>query len=264
MKDNLAAVYRPGDQIDPDGVGPFANPDFHDLRPHFEPPTPVQSGGGSDDVWWPPKPAFKVSFQPRFTDPWISAEAVAAFATETETDGWHIDHGDDFGAQTNSVTGSTAEYGWRCAAAMSWHGTGYLSTSNSVVNSDGVRVPAHSKPGHSWGVVRHVGTHRSSTTHDSVHTAVSVPHCPDGRLNVWEAAVPNGLYTVTVEHAMDNNNPSFDGCNYENIRPVSQVARGQRSVHPNHHPFPSHRYFIANSREDRGGSATSPCPSPQR
>ena len=199
-------MFRPGDQIDPNGASPFVNQDFHDIRPQFQPATPAQSsGGGSDDVWWPPKPAFKVTFQPNFTDPWITADKITAWLLESETDGWFSDHGDDYGARTNSVTGGTAEFGWRCAPEINWHGNGYL------IDKD------YTKPAYSWGVVKDVGVHRTSL-------GVRVPHCPDGRPNVWEVEVPNGLYMVTVAHAMDLNNPSFDGCTYENIRQVITLS----------------------------------------
>lgn len=206
--ENVAAVYRPGDQLDPTSVSPFENPDFHDLHPLFKPPSSAQSsGGGSDDVWWPPKQAFKVTFQPAFADPWTSADRVSTLATESETDGWYLDHGNDYGTHANSVSGSTADFGWRCKPYLSWHGSGYLIDKE------------YSKPAYSWGVVKDVGVHRTS-----VGNGVSLPHCPDGKPNMWEVAVPNGVYMVTIGHAMDLNNPSFDGCTYENVKPISQVA----------------------------------------
>ena len=52
------------------------------------------------------------------------------------------------------------------------------------------------------GSARSVGTYKGL-----------VDTCPDGRINAWEATVPNGVYTVTVGIGYGS-----DGCTLENVR----------------------------------------------
>ena len=41
--------------------------------------------------------------------------------------------------------------------------------------------------------------------------------CPDGSPNVWEMAVEDGLYTVTVGHSLSYSQPAFASCTFENV-----------------------------------------------
>ena len=214
---DLAIVYPPGAQIDPGNTtGPYPDQDWFDLRgpsDRFQPGAP-QSHGGDDAVWWPPKPAFKVTFQPRgpactnYAHPSCALthpDIIEGWQNESGADGWHVDHGDVYGARTNSVNGDAAEFGWRCTPQLQWYGHGHLN------------IEGYDLPGFAWGVVQQVGEHRTAN-------GVSFPVCPDGKPNAWEISVPNGLYMVTVGHANNFAQPTWDGCTYENVRTTS---RGQ-------------------------------------
>ena len=50
-----------------------------------------------------------------------------------------------------------------------------------------------------------------------------MPRCPDGRRNAWELAVPNGVYSVTV-------NLLGNGCTFENVRAKDQGIYGSSSL----------------------------------
>ena len=52
-------------------------------------------------------------------------------------------------------------------------------------------------------------------------TGAMEERCPDGRVNAWEAVVPNGVYMVTVSAAGGGAQFSEPGCTFENV-----VGRG--------------------------------------
>ena len=115
---------------------------------------------------------------------------------DAKREGWHIDEGDLEGTQTNTVTGETSVFGWRCAPKMAWYGANWHDL-------DGVVVPPFVH-----GSARSIGTYKGAMS-----------RCPDGRVNAWEATVPNGVYMVTASFADTySNNHELAGCTFENVR----------------------------------------------
>ena len=208
-QENLAAVYPPGRQVDPSETAePWVNRDWNNMSVatgQFELPSQTLSGdrGGA---WWPPKPTLKVTFMPTDGETYLTAEEVAEKVADSERSGWHVDTGGVDSGHTNSQTGQTAEFGWRCSPQLAWYG----HNSGSVRDFD--------IPPFTHGVVKAIGQH-----HDA---GVNYEVCPDGRTNAWEATVDNGVYMVTVGRSHDHgyNGVSslgqWKGCTYENVRPI--------------------------------------------
>ena len=206
---NLAAVYPPGQQVDPsETTGDWVNRDWNNMSiatDQFELPAQTLSGdrGGS---WWPPKPTLKVTFMPADGGSYLSAEEVAETVAASELLGWHVDNGNLDGSHTNGQTGQTAEFGWRCSPQLAWYGA----------RSGGVRD--FDIPPFAFGVVKAVGQYHAMGANYEV--------CPDGRPNAWEATVANGVYMVTIGRSEDTgyNGASslgqWTGCTFENVKPI--------------------------------------------
>ena len=59
-------------------------------------------------------------------------------------------------------------------------------------------------------------------------TGASSETCPDGRVNAWEATVPNGVYIVTA--ALATTHAVASGCTIENVRThLTQQSGGVQS-----------------------------------
>ena len=218
-RDNLALVYGPGEQVDPAvTIGPYrtssgenvwrSRTDYGNLtRPTAFALPPQQINGERGGGWWPPKPTIKVSFMPKIKagtgrgwrlypyviNPTGSGTKVAGnewnmavLKEDVRKLGWVVDEGDLEGTRTHSYTGTNATYGWRCAVKMAWYGENWHET-------DGGNYPPFVH-----------GYARSASTHNGVGA-----RCPDGRVNAWEATVPNGVYVVTASSA--------GGCAFENV-----------------------------------------------
>jgi hypothetical protein len=111
---------------------------------------------------------------------------MGAIKEDTRQLGWIVDEGDEESSKTHPYTGETASYGWRCEPQMSWY-------YNSWHDFDHVIVPPFAH-----GAAKSVGSFKGEAG-----------TCPDGRVNAWEAVVPNGVYMVT--HA------GAKGCSFENV-----------------------------------------------
>ena len=55
-------------------------------------------------------------------------------------------------------------------------------------------------------------------------TGADHARCPDGRLNAWEATVPNGVYTVTAGLHSLYSQSSLHGCTFENVKADGQTG----------------------------------------
>ena len=129
---NLAAVFPPGEQLDPSvTTGPWHSREW---RNKTAPPThftvPKQKLGGARGGYWPPKPMAKVTFMPvakneyrnRLYPRGYNYQGVLKLMAQSRKEGWHVDQGYDYSKQTNAVTGTTDTFGWRCRPPMAWFG----------------------------------------------------------------------------------------------------------------------------------------------
>ena len=213
---NLALVYPPGPQVDPTvTAGPWYSRDtWNNMTAEaagFKVP-PQQINGTRGGGWWPPKPTLKVNFMPKIAagtgrgwrlypyqvNPTASAAKVSGTETvmgvmkeDTRRDGWMVDEGDLEGAKTNTHTGQTATYGWRCTPKMAWYKDNWHELDSVVV------------PNFVHGAARSIGTYVDGSS-----------QCPDGRPNAWEATVPNGVYMITAGFGSTR---GAHGCTFENV-----------------------------------------------
>lgn len=212
----LSAVYPPGEQV---AHSETADAYFHEHVPdrinHSSPSLsftvqPQVLGGRRDGGWWPPKPSIKVTFMPTAKDEYFSRlyphgydyVGVTKLMEESAAAGWHVDQGALESEQTNSVTGETATFGWRCQPRMAWYTSNWREHQMYEHNTWGRYV---SIPPYAYGAARDIGTYYNTKTGSSAE------RCSDGRLNAWEVVVPNGIYLITVNFAQS-------GCTFENVQ----------------------------------------------
>ena len=213
---NLALVYPPGEQVDPTvTASPWYSREWDNLTApaaEFTVP-PQQINGTRGGGWWPPRPTLKVNFMPKIEagtgrgwrlypmqiNPTASTNKadgtehnMAVLKEDTRKLGWMVDEGDLEGAKTNTHTGQTATYGWRCTPKMAWYQNNWREMLGVVV------------PPFVHGAARDIGTYVNGAS-----------TCPDGRPNAWEATVPNGVYVITAGFA---SHYGKNGCSFENVR----------------------------------------------
>lgn len=212
---NLAALYPPGAQVDPSVTdGPWHSRETESIAGWNNrsstalkftlPATTLDNGRGGG--YWPPKPTFKVSFMPIpvegeghwrwYPKLFASFGAVTKLREETTNLGWHIDGGAIEAYHTQSETGETMQFGWRCPARIGWFDSNWNEKN------------AGAWPAFVHGAAKDVGNYFQAST------GVDHARCPDGQLNVWEATVPNGVYTVTAGLTSGDSG----GCTFENVR----------------------------------------------
>ena len=113
-------------------------------------------------------------------------ESMAAIQENTRKDGWIVDEGDGEATRTHPYTGKATTYGWRCEPKLAYYYSGWHDLDSYVV------------PPFVYGAAKFVGSYKSGQA-----------RCPDGRINAWEATVPNGIYLVT--------HSGSKGCSFENV-----------------------------------------------
>ena len=129
---NLAAVFPPGEQLDPTKTkGPWHSREWRNKSaPSLHFTVPKQKLGGARGGYWPPKSMVKVTFMPvakneyrnRLYPRGYNYKGVLKLMEQSRKEGWHVDQGHDYGKQTNSVTGKADTFGWRCRPPMAWFG----------------------------------------------------------------------------------------------------------------------------------------------
>ena len=220
-QNNLNLVYPPGESVDPlKTTGPWHSREWRNFTltavpGAFELP-PQQIGGARGGGFWPPKPTLKVSFMPKITagtggrtparlypnlvSPTASSTKergtehnMAVLKEDTRKLGWIVDEGDSESSKTHPYTGETMSYGWRCDPKMAWYQGSWREMDHLIV------------PPFVYGAAHQIGTYKAVAN-----------RCPDGRVNAWEATVPNGVYIVTSSGAR--------GCSFENVLGVAQKA----------------------------------------
>ena len=134
-----------------------------------------------------------------------SFDAVTKLREDTTHLGWHIDSGAVEADHTQSVTGETVRFGWRCPARMGWFETNWIEKNTGVW------------PSYTHGAAKDVGTYFQAST------GAGHARCPDGRINAWEATVPNGVYTVTAGIMSDRF--QSHGCTFENVLAVGSTGK---------------------------------------
>ena len=215
---NLAAVYPPGAQVDPsitDGPWHSREADLggwtnrtSTADKYTLPATTLDGGRGGG--YWPPKPTLKVSFMPipkagEMTTRWYpkkhaSFNAVTKLREDTTNLGWHIDSGAVEADHTHGGTNETVRFGWRCPARIGWFDSNWNEKNGGVW------------PSYAHGAAKDVGTYFQASA-GAAHA-----RCPDGRINAWEATVPNGVYTVTAGLHSNFRGDDNAGCTFENVR----------------------------------------------
>ena len=203
---NLAAIYPPGQQLDPAvTAGPYDSRNWLNLTSQAAAFTlPPRTLAGERGGYWPPKPAAMVTFMPvpSRSDPKVrwypryynSYEKMVEFREQAIAMGWHVDSGAADADHTHSVTGETLTYGWRCTPRIDWFESSWNEFTRWSHGGDGAIPP------YAFGAAKDVGA-----------------YCPDGQSNAWEVAVPSGVYTVTVAMTASivQGTP---GCTFENVR----------------------------------------------
>ena len=210
---NLAAVYPRGGTVNPAVTeGPWYSRDWANMSHASATFTlPATALDGARGGYWPPKPTVKVSFMPTprkgehyhryYPREHDTYDAVVSLRERTTADGWHIDSGAaGASGHTHAVTGETLQYGWRCQASVGWFDANWNEKNNLEV------------PPYTHGAAKQVSTYLQPST------GAQHARCPDGRLNAWEVAVPNGVYTVTAGLLSDPGFLDRDGCTFENVR----------------------------------------------
>ena len=133
---NLAAIYPPGAQVNPAVTeGPWHSREadlggWGNLTSQADkftlPPTTLDGARGGG--YWPPKPTVKVTFMPipvegegywrHYPKQHASFGAVTKLREAATSLEWYIDSGATEADHTQSVTGETARFGWRCPARI--------------------------------------------------------------------------------------------------------------------------------------------------
>jgi hypothetical protein len=215
--------YPPGESVDPTmTTGPWHSREWNNLTAEslpgaFELPS-QQIDGARGGGFWPPKPTLKVSFMPKVKEgtgrghqwrlyPYLvnptasspkevgTEHTMGAIKEDARKLGWIVDEGGNESSKTHPYTGETASYGWRCEPKMAWYYNSWHDLDNVIV------------PSFVHGGVKSIGSHQGVGS-----------TCPDGRVNAWEAAVPNGVYLVT--HA------GAKGCSFENVLAEGAITNG--------------------------------------
>lgn len=143
-RSNLAAIYPPGQQLDPTvAAGPYYSRDWHNLSAQADEYTvPSRTLDGDRGGYWPPKPTIMVTFMPseeRSSNagkafypqefwglgkikfgPWRSAQKMESIREQAIAMGWNVDTGAADADHTHSVTGETLTVG---DAHRGCHGT---------------------------------------------------------------------------------------------------------------------------------------------
>lgn len=218
---NLAAVYPPGEQLDPAVTeGPYHSREWLNISADaskFTVPTANVLDGERGGGYWPPKPTVAVTFMPVPKDEYYSRlypnehnsfEQVTELISRSKQLGWHVDSGEADADHTHGITGQVLTYGWRCATRMAWYDANW----RELQTYTHTWADYYTAPPYAYGAARDVGKY-----FDAASGTVQ-ERCPDGRVNAWEVTVPNGVYTVTVGLYSDYSNAGKDGCTLENVR----------------------------------------------
>eukprot|EP00040_Diaphanoeca_grandis_P026972 m.152243 g.152243 ORF g.152243 m.152243 type:complete len:1731 (-) comp30797_c0_seq1:210-5402(-) len=229
---NLDVVYPPGDQIDPTVTqGPYFSQDWLNYtNPHHHYQLPTQTLSAERGGFWPPKPVVKVSFMPvvtpgqwstRFYPHGYDSTSAAKLIEDAKGLGWFVDQGASETEHTDALTGENVTFGWRCQPVMAWYNANWRE---HQLYEGGTWGRYEILPAYAYGAARDIGTHFSE------ETQTTMERCPDGRLNAWEAEVPNGVYVVTVNYGST-------GCTFENVRGREDIGTGAMQSNKDTHVF---------------------------
>ena len=160
---NLAAVYPPGQQLDPAvTAGPYDSRNWLNLTSQAAAFTlPPRTLAGERGGYWPPKPAAMVTFMPvpSRSDPKVrwypryynSYDKMVEFREQAIAMGWHVDSGAADADHTHSVTGETLTYGWRCTPRIDWFESSWNEFTRWSHGGDGAIPP------YAFGAAKDVG-----------------------------------------------------------------------------------------------------------
>eukprot|EP00040_Diaphanoeca_grandis_P019407 m.102462 g.102462 ORF g.102462 m.102462 type:complete len:1975 (-) comp27410_c1_seq4:129-6053(-) len=209
---NLDAVYPPGNSVNPDSDGPYYNKDWlNQTFAELEYQVPARTLDGGRNGYWPPKPVLKVSFAPvvvpgyyasRYYSHGYDSTSAQGLIDDSKDQGWFVDQGGSEAEHTNTVTGEVYTFGWRCKPVMAWYVNNWRENQWYESNTWG---RYETLAPYVFGAARDLGTHFDDAT------LTPKDRCPDGRVNAWEATVPNGVYVVTAHY-------QSSGCTFENVR----------------------------------------------